>query len=333
MKRQVVFSGIQPSGNLHIGNYLGAIKQFVRLQNTSEAIFCIVDHHAITVPQNPDELRKNILDVAKIYLASGINPEKSIIFVQSHVPAHVELGWILNTITPLGELERMTQFKDKIRSQSANGKARGVLAGLLNYPTLMAADILLYHTTHVPVGEDQKQHVEFTRMIAEKFNNKFGEVFVVPQALIQKETMRIMGLDNPEKKMSKSAPSPNNYVALLDSPDEIRRKIKIAVTDSGKEIKYDKGKKSALSNLLTTYSAFSDMTLAAIENKFKNSGYAEFKKDLAEILIEKLMPIQKKYAGLKDDEIISILRDGAKRANQIASKTLAAVKEKIGFII
>lgn len=329
MKRQVVFSGIQPSGNLHIGNYLGAIKQFVALQNSCEAIFCIVDYHAITVPQNSEEFGKNILDVAKIYLASGIDPEKSIIFIQSHVPAHAELGWILNTVTPLGELYRMTQFKDKTENKKQKD---GVLAGLLNYPTLMAADILLYNTTHVPIGEDQKQHVEFTRMIAKKFNNRFGEFFVVPQALSQKETMRIMGLDNPEKKMSKSAASPNNYIALLDSPDEIRRKIKIAVTDSGKEIRYDKKEKPALSNLIDIYGAFFAMSHAEIENKFKNSGYAEFKKELGELLVEKLTPILKKYAELKDNKVLEILKDGAKRAEKIASKTLADVKEKMGFI-
>ena len=269
------------------------------------------------------------MDVAKIYLASGIDPEKSIIFIQSHVPAHAELGWILNTVTPLGELYRMTQFKDKTENKKQKD---GVLAGLLNYPTLMAADILLYNTTHVPIGEDQKQHVEFTRMIAKKFNNRFGEFFVVPQALSQKETMRIMGLDNPEKKMSKSAASPNNYIALLDSPDEIRRKIKIAVTDSGKEIRYDKKEKPALSNLIDIYGAFFAMSHAEIENKFKNSGYAEFKKELGELLVEKLTPILKKYAELKDNKVLEILKDGAKRAEKIASKTLADVKEKMGFI-
>ena len=328
-QNKVVFSAIQPSGNLHIGNYLGAIKQFVELQNSNEAIFCIVDYHAITVPQNPTELRKNILDVAKIYLASGIDPKKSIIFIQSHVPAHVELGWILNTMTPLGELYRMTQFKDKTENKKQKD---GILAGLLNYPILMAADIVLYRTTHVPIGEDQRQHVEFTRMIAKKFNNRFDEIFVVPQAQIQKETMRIMALDNPARKMSKSATSANNHIALLDSPEEIRRKIKIAVTDSGKEIKYDKKEKPALANLMDIYGAFSRLPHLEIENKFKNSGYAEFKKNLTELLVEKLSPIQKKYAELKDDKVLTILKDGAKRANIIASKTLAAVKEKMGFI-
>ncbi|MEK7090540.1 MAG: tryptophan--tRNA ligase [Patescibacteria group bacterium] len=329
-QNQVVFSGIQPSGNLHIGNYLGAIKQFVELQNTNEAIFCIVDHHAITVPQNPDELRKNILDVAKIYLACGIDQEKTTVFIQSHVSAHVELGWILNTMTPLGELYRMTQFKDKTENKKQKDS---VLAGLLNYPTLMAADILLYNTTHVPVGDDQRQHVEFTRMIAQKFNNRFGDVFVLPQAQIQKETMRVMGLDDPAKKMSKSATSANNYIALLESPEEIRRKIKIAVTDSGKEIKYDKKSKPAISNLMDIYGAFSGMATAEIENKFKNYGYAEFKKDLGELLVEKLATIQKKYAELKDEKILKILKNGAKRADKIASKTIRIAKEKMGFII
>lgn len=337
MKRQsldgardkVIFSGIQPSGKLHIGNYLGVIKQFVELQNSSETIFCIVDHHAITVPQRPEELRKNILDVTKIYLASGVDPEKSIIFIQSHVSAHVELGWILNTITPLGELYRMTQFKDRTENKTQKD---GILAGLLNYPTLMAADILLYNSTRVPVGGDQQQHVELTRMIAKKFNNKFGNTFVVPEARLQKETMYIMGLDNPEKKMSKSASSPNNYIALLDTPEEIRRKIKVAVTDSGKEIKYDKKEKPALSNLMDIYGAFSGLSYDEIEKKFKNSGYAEFKKELGELLVDKLTSIQKKYAELKDEKVLDILRDGAKRANAIASKTLSAVKEKMGFV-
>ena len=256
--KQRIFSGVQPSGNLHIGNYLGAIKQFVELQKQNDAIFCIVDQHAITVPQDPQELREKTLEVAMLYLACGIDPKKSIVFVQSHVRAHTELGWMLTTLTPLGELERMTQFKEK-------KERTGVLAGILNYPILMAADILLYQTDLVPVGEDQRQHVEFTRMIAEKFNNRFGHTFKLPKELINKNTARIMALDNPEKKMSKSAENRNNYISILEAPDEISRKIKIAVTDSGSEIKFDPREKPAISNLLTLYREFSGKSVKEIE--------------------------------------------------------------------
>src|SRR3989344_6745673 len=243
MKNQVLLGGVQPSGTLHIGNYLGAIKQWVELQKSHKEFLMIVDLHAITVPQEPRELNKKTLELAALLIACGIDPKKTTLFIQSHVPAHVELGWILNTLTPIGELERMTQFKEKQEKS-------GLLAGLLNYPVLQAADILLYQTDVVPVGEDQLQHLELTRTLVRKFNNKFGEVFKIPKSVLQKDAGRIMGLDNPKKKMSKSATSANNYIALLDAPEEIRRKIKIAVTDSGKEIKYDKKEKPALSNLI-----------------------------------------------------------------------------------
>lgn len=330
--RKILFSGVQPSGNIHIGNYLGAIKQFVELQNNYEAVFCIVDEHAITIPQDPSLLRKKTLEVAAIYIAVGIDPQKSTIFIQSHVPAHAELGWILNTITPLGELERMTQYKEK--SQNKKAKA-GVFAGLLNYPTLMAADILLYKSEFVPVGEDQLQHVEFTRMLADKFNKRFGETFPIPKALINKNTARIMGLDNPQKKMSKSAENPNNYIALLDSPDEIRKKIKSAVTDSGSEIKFDLDKKPAISNLLAIYAGFSNKSIKDAEKMYVGKNYAEFKKDLAEIIIEGLKPMQEKIKILYQDEkgLMEIVRNGAKKASKIADKTLYEVKEKIGFLI
>ena len=323
--KPIVFSGVQPSGNLHIGNYLGAIKQFVELQNTSEAIFCVVDEHAITVPQDPKELRAKTLEIAKLYLACGIDPEKAIIFIQSHVPAHAELGWILNTITPLGELERMTQFKEKKESH-------GVLAGLLNYPSLMAADILLYHTDTVPVGEDQLQHIELTRSLAERFNNRFGETFKVPKAAVNKNTARVMGLDNPEKKMSKSADSEYNYISILEKPENIRRKIKAAVTDSGSDIKYSKDK-PAISNLLTIFSGFSGKTISEIEKEYSGKKYSEFKADLGELLVEKLGEIQEKYNSLSDEEVLAILREGAKKAEKIASKTLREVQEKIGFVL
>ena len=329
-KKKIIFSGIQSSGNLHIGNYLGAIKQWTELQNTGEYqnIFCVVDEHAITTPQYPAKLRSKILEVFTLYLALGIDPEKSIIFVQSNVPEHTELGWILNTITPIGELERMTQFKDKSKKQ------KSVLAGLLNYPTLMAADILLYHTNIVPVGEDQLQHIELTRTIARKFNSTFGETFAIPEPFINKEGKRIMGLDDPLKKMSKSAENPKNYIALLDSPETIREKIKSAVTDSASEVKYDMENKPAVSNLLTIYSLFSGKAIAELEKEYEGKNYSVFKNDLAEIIIEGLSPIQKKYKELSanPDYLKKVLRDGAEKAKAIASQTMAEVRSKIGFL-
>ena len=311
---------------MHIGNYLGAIKQWVELQDEYEAFFCVVDEHAITVPQEPKELRENTLNTAMMFLAAGIDPEKSAIFVQSHVPAHTELAWILSTITPLGELERMTQFKDK------KGDEREVYAGLFNYPTLMAADILLYQTDVVPVGEDQKQHIELTTSLAKRFNNRFGETFKIPQGFIPKETARIMGLDDPSKKMSKSASSGDNYIALLDPPEVIRKKIKSAVTDSSREILYDEEKKPAIANLIRIFSAFSGMTAPAIEQEYRGKTYAAFKDDLGELLIQKLAPIQTAYHRLAEKEIYEILRQGAQRANVIANKTLRAAKERVGLL-
>lgn len=333
MASQVIFSGIQPSGDLHIGNYLGAIKQFVELQKNNEAIFCIVDHHAITVPQDPKTLFKRTLEIATLYLAVGIDPKKSIIFIQSHVPAHTELGWILNTLTPLGELERMTQYKEK--RQTTGDKQYGVLAGLLNYPTLMAADILLYQTNIVPVGEDQKQHIEFTRMIAEKFNNRFGKTFTIPQVFIDNDTKRIMGLDDPTKKMSKSAESPNNYILILEEAEAIRRKIKIAVTDSQTGISLDDTRGPAISNLLNIYSAFSELPTKDVIKKYSGKGYAEFKNDLAEVIIDGLAPIQKRFKEFAKNksQVLKILKDGASKAEPLAKDTLDVVKQKIGFVI
>ena len=329
-KKKIIFSGTAPSGNIHIGNYLGAIKQWVEMQNTGEYqnIFCVVDEHAITTPQDPAKLRSKILEVFTLYLALGIDPEKSIIFVQSSVSEHAELNWILSTITPVGELERMTQFKDKSQKQ------KSVLAGLLNYPTLMAADILLYHTNIVPVGEDQLQHIELTRTIARKFNSTFGETFAIPEPFINKEGKRIMGLDDPSKKMSKSAENTKNYIALLDSPETIREKIKAAVTDSASEIKYDMKNKPAVSNLLTIYSLFSGKAIAELEKEYEGKNYSVFKKDLAEVIIEGLSPIQKKYKELSanPDYLKKVLRDGAEKAKNIASQTMAEVRSKIGFL-
>mgnify|MGYP001594479043 FL=1 len=328
--KKTIFSGVVPSGNLHIGNYFGAIRQWVELQNTGEYrnIFCVVDEHALTTPQDPAKLRSKILEVFTLYLALGLDPEKSIIFVQSSVSEHGELGWILNTITPVGELERMTQFKDKSQKQ------KSVLAGLLNYPVLQAADILLYHTNTVPVGEDQLQHIEITRAIARKFNSTFGETFAIPEPFINKEGKRIMGLDDPAKKMSKSAENSKNYIALLDSPEIIREKIKSAVTDSENEIKYDAQNKPAVSNLLTIYGLFSGKSLAVLEKEYVNKNYSIFKNDLAEVITNILSPIQNKYKELSanPDYVKKVLRQGAEKAKIIASQTIKEVRAKIGFL-
>ncbi len=322
------FSGIQPSGIIHIGNYFGAIKNWVQLQNEYESIFCIVNQHAITVPQDPKKLEENTYKVASIYLAFGIDPQKSIIFVQSEVKEHTELCWILNTITRLPELERMTQFKEKAKQHKSS-----VNVGLFDYPVLMAADILLYQTDIVPVGQDQKQHVELTITLAERFNKIFGKTFAIPKALIRKEGGKIMGLDDPLKKMSKSASSLFNYIALDDSPAMIREKIKRAVTDSGKEIKYD-SQKPAISNLLNIYSLTTNKSTIEIEKEFEGKGYKEFKEALSEALINFLTPFQKKQkAILKDKNYIrKVLKDGKERAQSIAQKTMVEVKNKIGLV-
>lgn len=322
-----IFSGIQPSGNLHIGNYLGAIKNWVKLQDEFESIFCVVDMHAITMSQDPKELQKKTIEVAKIYLAAGIDPQKSAIFIQSHIPEHSELCWILNTITKTSEMSKMTQFKDK-----AGKNIENVGMGLFDYPVLMAADILLYDTEVVPVGEDQVQHVEITRTLGKRFNNKFGETFKLPEAFITKETMRIMGLDDPTKKMSKSAGSEYNYIALTDSEESVIRKIRRAVTDSGTEIKYA-DEKPALQNLINIYSAFSGKSPKDIEKIYQNKGYADFKDGLAEEIIKFLKNFQKKYNSLSDEEVLDILRQGAEKVRPIAKKKLGEVKNKIGFII
>ena len=324
---KVLLSGIQPTGIIHIGNYLGAIKQWVEMQKSYRVFIAVVDYHAITVPQEPKKLYENTLKTAGLLIACGIDPQKSVLFLQSHVPAHTELGWILNTLTPVGELERMTQFKEK-------REKAGTLAGLLNYPVLQAADILLYQPDVVPVGEDQLQHLELTRTLARKFNNRFGKVFKIPRPLVIKETARIMGLDDPSQKMSKSASNPDNYIALLDSPAEIHRKIKIAVTDSGKEIRYDEVAKPAISNLMAIYRAFSGLPYPKIETRYPNQGYYEFKRDLAELLVEKLVPIQKKYSALIKNKksLLAILKNGSQTASRTAEKTLREAKKKMGFV-
>lgn len=324
--KKIVFSGIQPSGNLHIGNYLGAVRNWAPLQKEYDCIYCVVDLHAIMVYQKPEILRENILETAKILLAADIKPEKSIVFVQSHVKEHAELAWILNTVTPIGELERMTQYKEKALKQK-----QSVNAGLLNYPVLMAADILLYNTQAVPVGEDQRQHVELARVIARKFNNLYGETFQEPQEIIQKEGARIMSLTNPNAKMSKSDADTAGCVGLLDSSDVIREKIKKAITDSDGQILH-RPDKPALANLLTIYSLMADKSIKDLEKQYEGRGYAEFKNDLAEVIVDFMAPFQKKYAELNDAEVIKILSDGAQKAQKTAVKKMAEVKEKIGLI-
>ncbi len=325
MKKKV-FSGIQPSGQLHIGNYLGAIKNWIHLQNDYEAIFCIVDLHAITVPQDPEELKKRVLEIAKIYLASGINPEKSTIFVQSQIQEHTELAWILNTLAKISEMERMTQFKDKSQKKGQENSS----VGLFDYPVLMASDILLYNTDLVPVGEDQLQHIELARTLARRFNKKFGNTFILPQPSLQKNGTRIMGLDNPLKKMSKSSSSEYNYISLLDSAEIVQKKIRKAVTDSGSKIVYST-EKPALKNLINIYSLFSEKTTQEIEIEYQDRGYAEFKNDLAQIIIEFLTDFQKKFQAISDEEVIKILKQGAQKAFPLAKEKMKEVKEKMGL--
>ena len=322
-----MFSGIQPTGQLHIGNYLGAIKQWVELQEKNECIFCIVDLHALTVPYNPKALEDLILEKAIVYLAAGINPEKSIIFVQSQVKEHTELAWLLNTVTPIGDLARMTQYKEKSRKFK-----KDLNAGLFNYPILMASDILLYQTDLVPVGEDQKQHVELTRTIARKFNQKYGQAFKVPEVRLPKTGSRIMSLQQPAKKMSKTD-DPDTYIGIFDEPEEIKSKIMKSVTDTGKLIKYNPQKKPGVSNLLTIYSLFTGKSIKELENKFKGKGYAELKKGLGEVLINSLEPFRRKKKELLSREVYvkEILSQGAKRAQVLAASTLQDVRKKMGL--
>ena len=327
MEKLRLFSGIQPSGNLHIGNYLGAIAQWLPLQDEYEAIFCIVDQHAITVPQNPETLRQKTLEIAKIYLATGIDPKKCTLFIQSQVPEHTELMWILNTIARLGDLEKMTQFKDK----SAKGDRETTGVGLFDYPVLMAADILLYDTAVVPVGEDQLQHIELARTLARRFNERFGETFRVPEGKITREGARIMALDDPTKKMSKSASSEYNFIALTDDADTIRRKIKKAVTDSGSEIVY-RDDKPALRNLLNIYALFSSKTPQEVAASYAGKGYGDFKADLAEIIIGFLTPFQERSSRITDEETLAVLRGGAEKVRPLAFEKMRLVRDRVGFI-
>jgi tryptophanyl-tRNA synthetase len=328
-RRPRVFSGSQPTGALHLGNYLGAIRNYVAMQETHDCIYCVVDLHAITVRQERAELRRSTIDVANMFLACGVDPERSIVFVQSHVPAHSELAWILNTVTYMGELRRMTQFKEK----TAGGEGESIAVGIFDYPVLMAADILLYRADAVPVGEDQKQHVELTRDVAERFNNAFGKAFVVPEPIIRTEGARVMSLDDPAKKMSKSAGSENNYIALMDPPDVIRRKIRRAVTDSGSEVRGGPDK-PALTNLLDIYGALAGEPVDEIVRRYEGKGYADLKSDLGEVVVEALAPIQARINELEADKsyTLDVLRVGAERAEAIAARTLAKVRERVGLV-
>lgn len=326
MKR--VFSGVQPTGNIHIGNYLGAMKQFVDLQEEMDCFFCVVDLHSVTLPQDPKNIYSHTLDVASLYMAIGIDPNKSTIFVQSHVPAHAELGWLLQCNSYMGELNRMTQFKDKSKGSES------VPVGLYTYPTLMAADILLYDTHIVPVGNDQKQHIELSRDIAIRFNNRFGETFVVPEPQIKESGARIMALDDPNKKMSKSAENPLSRITLMDSPDQLKKAIMKATTDSEGQIRFDWENKPGVSNLLTIYSEFSSMSIPELEQKYEGLGYGALKKDLVEVVSSSLSSIQQRYNEIRNsDEIRHVLKEGAEKAEQVANQTLRRVKEKMGFVL
>ncbi len=323
MKR--IFSGVQPTGSTHLGNYLGALRNWVALQHEYESIFCIVNLHAITLPQDPKLLAAKARELARIYLAVGIDPKVSTIFVQSDVPAHAELTWVLNCIARVSELERMTQFKDKVRKQREN-----VGVGLLDYPVLMAADILLYQTDLVPVGEDQKQHLELTRDLAMRFNRDYGETFRIPDPYIPKVGARIMSLSDPTKKMSKSDDDPNGCVLLLDDAATIARKFKRAVTDSGTEIRFDESR-PALTNLLTIYSLMTGKEPGEVEAHFAGSGYAKLKTDLAEATIQFLQPVQERVQSISDAELDSVLLQGRERASSIAEVTLQNVMERMGL--
>jgi tryptophanyl-tRNA synthetase len=323
-----LLSGIKPSGDLNIGGYIGALRQYVQMQNEGECFFFVPDLHAITVPQDPKELRERSRQIAAFYIAAGVDPVKNAIFMQSHVSAHAELGWVMETQAHFGELSRMTQFKDK-----SDGKDT-VSSALFTYPALMASDILLYQTTHVPVGDDQKQHLELTRDLATRFNNRFGEVFTVPEPIIQDVGARVMGLDDPSSKMSKSNPNKSSYVLLLDEPSVIRKKFSRAVTDSDMSVRYDWDAKPAVSNLIEIFSVFGDLSIADVEKRFEGQGYGAFKKELAEVVVAKLEPIQQRYNEIiHSEELDNILKDGARRAAETADKTLRAAKEAMGLLV
>ena len=324
MKR--VFSGVQPTGNIHLGNYLGALKQFVELQDDHECIYCIVDMHAITVPQDPKALKEHILDVAALYLAVGVDPKKSIVFVQSDVPGHAELNWVLTCNSYTGELSRMTQFKDKSKNKES------APTGLFTYPVLMAADILLYDTDVVPVGNDQKQHIELCRDIAGRINSKYPKTFVMPDGRFLKAGARIMALDDPTKKMSKSAENIHSRISLLDEPSKIKKSIMKATTDSEGVVRFDVENKPGISNLLNIYSVLSGESIEDLEKKYEGKGYGDFKKDLVEVTVNALAPIKERYEEIRhSQELLDILAEGAVKADAIAKETMKRVKKNFGL--
>ena len=327
MDKKIVYSGIQPSGNLTLGNYIGALRNFPPLQEDYDCIYCIADMHAITVPQEPKVLRAHSLDILALYLAVGIDPDKSTIYIQSHVPAHVELMWLLNTMTGLGQLQRMTQFKSK------SEKTNEVNAGLLNYPVLMASDILLYGTHYVPVGDDQKQHIEITRDLAERFNSRYSETFVLPEMLKAKVGGRVMSLQDPTKKMSKSDADENSFILILDQDDVIRRKFKRAVTDSEGHIAYN-DQQAGVKNLLDIYSACSGRTIEDLLKDYDGKGYGVLKEDVAEAVIGEIGPIRDRFHEIRSDKayLEEVYRQGAEKASRRASKILRKVYKKMGFI-
>ncbi|VXB24642.1 tryptophanyl-tRNA synthetase [Bacillus sp. 349Y] len=323
---KTIFSGIQPSGTITLGNYIGAMKQFTELQEEYDCYFCVVDQHAITVAQDKAELRKNIRSLAALYIACGIDPEKATLFIQSEVPAHVQAGWILQCVTYIGELERMTQFKDKSHGKEA------VSAGLLTYPPLMAADILLYGTDLVPVGEDQKQHLELARNLAERFNKKYNDIFTVPEVRIPKVGARVMSLQDPLKKMSKSDENKKAFITLLDDPKVIEKKIKSAVTDSDGIVRFDRDEKPGVSNLLSIYSILEGTPIAELEERYDGKGYGDFKGDLAKVVVDAIKPIQDRYYELIDsEELDDILDRGAEKANRTAGKMLKKMEKAMGL--
>ncbi len=321
-----LFSGVQPTGTITLGNYIGAFTQFTALQNDYECVFCIVDQHAITMPQDPEQLRKHIRSLAALYLAVGIDPEKSVLFVQSEVPAHAQAGWIMQCISSIGELERMTQFKDK-----SDGKD-SVSAALLTYPPLMAADILIYQTDIVPVGDDQKQHIELTRDLAERFNKRYGEVLTIPEIQLPKNGARIKSLQEPTKKMSKSDPNQKATIRILDTPKEIEKKVKSAMTDSEGIVAYDPTNKPGVSNLLSIESALTDVSIETLVQKYDGKGYGDFKASVAQVIIEHFAPIQARYEQLiNSSELDDILDRGAEKANVLAKATLAKMEDAMGL--
>ena len=325
MKKRIL-SGAQPTGNLHIGNYLGAIKNWVAFQEEYDSFFCIVNLHAITLPQDPAVLRQKTLDVARYYLAAGVDPEKATLFIQSDVPEHAELTWILSCISRMGELERMTQFKDK-----GKGNAERAGVGLFTYPVLMAADILLYQTDLVPVGQDQKQHLELTRDLAERFNRDFGETFKVPEPYIPPVGASIKSLQDPAKKMSKSDENLNGAVFLMDDPDTVTKKIKRAVTDSGTTIEFNE-ERPAISNLLSIYQLLTGKSPEESVAHFDGKGYGHFKTELAEVVVEFLRPFQERVHQFDDETLLGILKPGAEKARSVASETLKAVYQRMGIV-